>query len=565
MHFSSLVVLALVTAAGSQTEEPKAGVPNAATAPIAAEDAPANAEEDAAEDEAVDEELQALREAEAAATERGELTAAAAAGGAPSIIDFAALPMGSPLRALQASRWSSPGWSEHPRLGDVSDASVFDVAAIRNTYDIPVDLQPEVAEYIRFFQGPGRRFFIHWLSRSTRYASSMQRILEAEGVPRDTLYLAMIESGFSAKAYSHAHASGPWQFIAPTGKHFGLKQDFWVDERRDPTKSTVAAAKFLRQLHGQLGHWYLAWAGYNTGAGRVRRTISRHGSEDFWMLARQNEGLASETKHYVPKLLAAAILSKHYEAFGFKAEEFQFQEPEETETLALPFAVDLDVLAQSANITPEALRDLNPELKRWCTPPASAQSPYFVRVPRGAAGNASAILLALPAQDRLSFVVHRVRSGETLSAIAASHGSAAEAVMRMNGLKDVRRLRVGAELVVPVAPRGASPEIAARVVERQSVRARRAGFIPRPHDEVPAGTRSRPAVSGLAKREFVEGKVRVTYGVSEGDTLWAIGNRFDCSVEDIRKWNGLGKRSRGLSVGKALVLWPGKRFEVASR
>src|SRR3954471_23294490 len=226
------------------------------------------------------------------------------------------LGLGNPMRhhlldALQelddAARDATVG---PPELPLVTDLSSFDVGTVKDGYDIPVEMQPLVAEYIHFFQGAGRVWFRKWMSRSTRYIPVMTPILEASGVPRDLVYLAMIESGFSAQAYSWAHAAGPWQFINGTGKLFGLRNDFWVDERRDPLKSTGAAARFLKNLHQELGHWYLAWAGYNAGGGKVRRVMEKKGTSDFWEMS-EGKGFANETKHYVPKLIACALVAKH--------------------------------------------------------------------------------------------------------------------------------------------------------------------------------------------------------------------------------------------------------------
>ena len=194
----------------------------------------------------------------------------------------------------------------------------------------------------------------------------------------------MIESGFSPTAHSWAHASGPWQFISSTGRQYGLHQDFWVDERRDPLKATRAAARYLKDLRAELGHWYLAWAGYNTGSGRVRRLMERHDTKDFWLISAE-KGLATETKHYVPKLIAAALISKHPAAFGFAEEEFVYEPPLTFEEVKLTDATDLDVIARAAGVEVTAVQELNPELRRWCTPPASTKNPYVLRLPTGTA------------------------------------------------------------------------------------------------------------------------------------------------------------------------------------
>ncbi|HZA15204.1 MAG TPA: lytic transglycosylase domain-containing protein, partial [Myxococcaceae bacterium] len=270
-----------------------------------------------------------------------------------------------------------------PAQGElITDVLAFDVSRVADRFDIPVEMQPLVAQYIQFFQGPGRQWFRTWMSRSSRYIPVMQPILEAVGVPRDTVYLAMIESGFSPLAYSHAHAAGPWQFIPGTGRMFGLKQDFWIDERRDPIKSTHAAARFLKQLHGEFGHWYLAWAGYNAGGGRIRKLREKTGSDDFWEMA-EGRGMAKETRHYVPKLIATALIAKNPSAFGFATDEFPSQAPLEYDQVPVVDPTELAVLASAARITEDEIRELNPELTRWCTPPATDDQPYLLRIPKG--------------------------------------------------------------------------------------------------------------------------------------------------------------------------------------
>jgi membrane-bound lytic murein transglycosylase D len=472
------------------------------------------------------------------------------------------LGLANPLRQRMLDALEEPTFREDEELGElplITDLSNFDVARVQPKYDIPVEMQPLVAQYIQFFQGPGRKWFSKWVSRSTKYLPVMQPILEAQGLPRDTVYLAMIESGFSPTAYSWAHASGPWQFISSTGRQYGLHQDFWVDERRDPIKATYAAARYLKDLHKELGHWYLAWAGYNTGSGRVRRLVERHGTDDFWVISAE-KGLATETKHYVPKLIAAALIAKHPAAFGFSEKEFAYEQALTFDEVKITDATDLDVIARAAGVPVEEVRELNPELRRWCTPPSSAKNPYVLRLPRGSSERFAENFARLSPKERLTFRVHRVKRGDTLSQIALTYGTAPEAILQMNQLKSVRTLKLNAELVIPVpAGRGAGKTEADSALARKVAQARRSGVtVMRPEDEVPAGTPRGPVATGPIKTESINGRKRITYGVQSGDSLWAIAQRFQVNVDDVRKWNNLTVRAskKALKVGSVLYVWP---------
>ncbi len=453
-------------------------------------------------------------------------------------------------------------------LDPVTDIASFDVSLVKDRYDIPVEMQPLVAQYIHFFQHQGRKWFRHWMGRSTRYIPMMQPVLQEAGLPKDTVYLAMIESGFSTSARSWAAAVGPWQFIPGTAQMFNLKRDFWVDERNDFMKSTRAAAKYLGQLYQNHGHWYLAWAGYNAGGGRVQWMTDRYGSHDFWELSEKRPGFAKETKHYVPKLIAAALVAKHFDAFGFTPDEFEFEKPLEWDEVQLNTQIDLEVLARLTQSTVDDIRVLNPEIKRWCTPPASDKEPYTVRVPKGTGLSCTEAVAKLGPSERLNFKVHKVAKGDTLSLIASKYASAPEAIMRVNAIKSARSLRLGTELIIPVP--SASALKAGRadpLIERQAARARRSGLVTRPEDEIPAGTQpaTASAGSGSVTKEVVGGKTKVTYGVAGGDSLWSIAQKFDCTVVDLRNWNeSLSQRTRGLKIGTALTVWPGPKADLSA-
>ncbi|MFO0594382.1 MAG: LysM peptidoglycan-binding domain-containing protein [Myxococcaceae bacterium] len=458
-------------------------------------------------------------------------------------------------------------------LDRVTDVESFDVSKVRDRYDIPVEMQPLVAQYIHFFQGGGRKWFRRWMSRSARYIPLMQPILESKGLPRDLVYLSMIESGFNTQAKSWARAVGPWQFIAGTAKMFNLRDDFWVDERRDPIKSTIAAANYLSQLYTNLGHWYLAWAGYNTGGGRVRRMIDTYGTTSFWELS-EKKGFARETKHYVPKLIACALVAKHPEAFGFSLDEFDPEPAFEYDEVALTDSVDLEVISNAAQVPLDQLQEFNPEIKRWCTPPASEAQPYLLRLPKGHKEAFQATFSKMAPGERLNFKIHRVQKGDTLSKIALQYHSAQEAILRMNHLKSATALRINTDLVVPVpSAQALKAGKADPALERQVARARKSGLTAvRPEQEVPAGTQTTPsapvgkvAVSGSIAISTEGGKKKVTYGIGKGDTLWSIARRFDIHVSELKEWNPQLGSPKGLRVGAALTIWPGPAADLSTK
>ncbi|HEX8821895.1 MAG TPA: LysM peptidoglycan-binding domain-containing protein [Archangium sp.] len=472
------------------------------------------------------------------------------------------LGLANPLRQRMLDALEEPTFREDEAEGElalITDLANVDISRLQSRYDIPVEMQPLVAKYVEFFRGPGRKWFRKWVNRSTRYLPVMQPILEANGLPRDTVYLAMIESGFSPSAYSWAHASGPWQFISSTGRQYGLHQDFWVDERRDPLKATRAAARYLKDLHRELGHWYLAWAGYNTGSSRVRRLMERLDTKDFWVISAEEKGLATETKHYVPKLIAAALITKNPSAFGFSESEFEYEPPLTFEEVKINDATDLDVIARAAGVDVKEVQELNPELRRWCTPPSSAKNPYVLRLPRGTAERFAENFASIPAKERLTFRVHKVKRGDTLSQIALTYGSAPEAILQMNQLKSMKTLKLNSELVIPVQAGRGGKESGEGALARKVAQARRSGVtVLRPEDEVPAGTPRGPVATGPIKTETINGRKRVTYGVQSGDSLWAIAQRFQVNADELRKWNNLTVRAskKALKVGSVLYVFP---------
>ncbi len=422
----------------------------------------------------------------------------------------------------------------------------IDLATLEAEYDIPIVINDDVLQYIRFFQGSGRKWYARWLARSHRWIPFERTILAEEGVPLDLVYLSMIESGYSAYAYSWARASGLWQFISSTGKMYGLRDDFWVDERRDPAKATRSAARYLRDLYREFGDWYLAWAAYNAGSAKLRKAISMYKSRDFFTLAHAGSYLRKETKHYVPKLIAAAIIAKHPERFGFTDIE-----PEgrlDYEEVEIADAMEIDLLARLSGASVEELQALNPALRRWCTPPARNGKGYVIKVPKGTGETLLASLDGLPAEQRRTFRHMRVGPGDTLASIAKRFDMSVDELMRLNAIPSVKKLKARTDLIVPVSQEVA---LAMRDTGAEWKEERVA------HRRGARGTSSAAARLPAARRAQAAAPPG-RYVVRDGDTLWSISRRFGVGVDDLKRWNGLRRGNRALEIGRALVVSPPK-------
>lgn len=459
---------------------------------------------------------------------------------------------GHPLRMRRLGAEPVSGAELMPAEGDagalVPELAGIDLADLKAKYDIPIEINEDVVAYIRFFQGRGRNWYQKWLARAELWVPLMRPILADEGVPLDLVYLAMIESGFSPYAYSWAGASGFWQFMSPTGKRFGLRDDFWVDERRDPLLSTRAAAKYLKTLHREFDDWYLAWASYNAGEGKMRRAIRMYDTRDFWELTRAGHYLRKETKHYVPKLIAAAIIAKHLDRFGF--EQPAPVEPFDFDVVELADATDVGVIARAAGVDVKQVQDLNQHLRRWCTPPARQGTGYQVRLPKGTREQFLAEYAKVAPAERLTYRRYQVKKGDTLGHIAQRYSMPVQAIMNLNGIRNVRHLRIGQDLIIPVSTRLASnhPDQPAASKKRAARASRQATSSRRLAQDV---ERSVSAPAGSRR-----------YVVRKGDTLWSIARKFGVEVQSLKKWNGLGKNGhRGLQVGRTLYIAPTRKAD----
>jgi membrane-bound lytic murein transglycosylase D len=401
-------------------------------------------------------------------------------------------------------------------------------------FDIPIDINEHVIAKLRMFLGPHRKYIEKWLERKSRYEPMIMAELERRGLPKDLIYLSMIESGFNPYAYSSAQAAGLWQFIPSTGQYYGLDIDWWVDERRDPEKATHAALQMLGELHKQFGDWRLAFASYNTGPGRVRSALANAKATDpgadYWDLV-DRDLLHSETQGYVPKIVAAAIIGHHPERYGFTNLK---PEPElEYDTVPVQGVVDVLVLAECAGIDEEAFRMLNPAIRRYATPEGTSE----IRVPKGKAIVFSEALAKVPPEERLQLVKHQVRRGETVSIIASRYGVSSSEIIRVNGIRNPNQIEVGQLLVVPL--RGASGASSTSVAT--------AVITSRPAPEPVAKTSS----SSSGSSDTSSSSTASTHKVRSGETLVSIAERYHVSLSDLQKWNGIGNASH-IEVGQVL-------------
>ncbi len=345
----------------------------------------------------------------------------------------------------------------YPMTPTAAADEASDDAADDPRWDIDVrsyETHERVAHYVTMFTGRSRQRIAHRLQRGTRYEPMIRASLRAGGLPEDMYYLALVESGFDNHAYSRAAAVGMWQFMAGTGRGVGLRIDPWVDERRDPVRSTQAAVRYIRELRKQFGSLYLAAAAYNGGPNRVAKGLALHagdvqdprGDDAFFVLA-DKEYLRNETREYVPQLIAAALIAKEPVRYGM---ELTPQPAFVYDSVRVPAATPLTAIARAAHASPEEILDLNPHLLRGMTPPRER---YLVRVPVGAAAGFSEAFDALPDAVRDATRTVRTRTGDTAASLAAAHGISERTLESFNpGLHRAgksARLVAGQEILLP--------------------------------------------------------------------------------------------------------------------
>jgi membrane-bound lytic murein transglycosylase D len=370
--------------------------------------------------------------------------------------------------------------------------------------DLPLMMTDQVAGYISYFSNRGRGTFERAFARSGRYRAMMLSILKQEGVPQDLIYLAQAESGFHPLAVSRAGARGIWQFMGSRGAAYGLQRRPGLDERQDPVKSTRAAAHHLKDLYAEFGDWYLAMAAYNSGPGTVQAAVKRTGYADFWELYRRNV-LPKETRNYVPIILAVTIMTKNLSQYGF--DDVSMDDPETYDSVTIDYPVDLRLVADCVDSTPDRIQELNPSLLRLSTP---KEGPFELHLPPGTIDQYETTIAAVPNDMRLWWRYHKVQPGDTVASLARTYRVTAQSILNANQF-DGSDLPADARLIIPVAP-----------------------------GKHPLGDTATYA------------RAIIRYKVRKGDTVETVAENFGVPAQMVRRWNGL--RGDSLRGRKALAL-----------
>jgi len=404
-------------------------------------------------------------------------------------------------------------------------------------WTLPIPYHPVVDAWVKRFSEKNHRCFQAELDRAYPYTASAQEIFARKGLPKDLIYVALIESGFCPIARSHAKAVGMWQIMSKTAIRFGLEQDKWVDERRHPMKAAQAAANYLSLLYDKFGSWSLALAAYNAGENAVRGALEKSGLQTFWDLM-ENGCLPSETCDYVPKVFAAIRIIRNPDLYGFHLDTGHFIARHET--VCVPGGLKLSWVGKQIGVSKKLLQNFNPELCKSTTPPGS--SSYELCLPAGRGDDLLTALARHPvplekpgkaadAPQLSAFKSYRVKSGDTWSTLARKHKCSVTALAALNGVKASRPLKAGQALKLP--DRGPSPFPSKTRITRGKERA---------------------STSGSSGKSFSDAhQTSVRYLVRQGDTLSSIAGKFHVPIKTLCSQNEVSP-NRKLVPGNILEI-----------
>jgi len=339
---------------------------------------------------------------------------------------------------------------------NANGAATADSITPRATWDIDVrsyEGKARVSHYVELFSGRAKEHIAERLSAGSRYEPMIRARMRAGGIPEDMYYLALVESGFDPNAYSRAAAVGMWQFMTSTARDAGLRVDWWVDERRDPVRSTDAAVRFIRELRDQFGSLYLAAAAYNGGPGRISRGLVKYASDvqgesgdDAFFLLADKDYLRNETREYVPQLIAAALVGKEPARYGMRV---QAEPAFAYDSVVVPGGTPLAAIARASGAPNAAIVDLNPHLLRGMTPPRERTT---VRIPSGLAIGFDDAFSALPTQSLVATRLVESKKGDTAERLAEKHGISTRSLRTFNPkLRTLKsgRLAPGQSVLLP--------------------------------------------------------------------------------------------------------------------